>query len=581
VKWALTLVVVLLSVIAPAAASANSWTSTADMPYYQWGGAAGITTVGDHILLAGGFGFDRNRVYAGLRTGFLGGNNAGQISWERGLGLPGRARGGLALAKAPDGRIYMMGGQTLKHVLNATVYRTSGTSWVRRASMPSPRTDLAAVATPDGRIFAIGGAVYAAGRYSPTVTVQIYDIATDTWSSGPPLPSPRSELGATLGADGRIYAFGGFDSGARREAFSLDPNDLAGGWSELPPMPSPHELTSAVTGPDGTMYVIGGWDGLRDLRRVDTYNPTVEGWRCAVPMSQGRSWAPAIASTWGMAAFGGANGSTLLGSHEFLRWSSIPVDHEPPVTTTPPTGHVPPGQVPLTNVPFVVSWADSDALTDIRDQTMLVTTDAGASYTPVAMPWPTIKSLRFTQYPGFPRLRFQMTPRDCPGNIGPAADGPGFSTHAAPETGARYAGGWQTGNSATARGGHTRYSSNPRATATFSFTGREIALFAPKSAGRGAARISVDGHYVTTITEYAKITTPRVVVFRHSFVRTGEHRITIRPVGTPGRPRVDIDGFLFIGAPAPLPATSAQARIPASGLHADVPRSGRRPAPGR
>ena len=131
------------------------------------------------------------------------------------------------------------------------------------------------------------------------------------------------------------------------------------------------------------------------------------------------------------------------------------------------------------------------------------------------MPWPTIKSLRFTQYPGFPRLRFQMTPRDCPGNIGAAAEGPGFSTHAAPETGARYAGGWQTGNSATARGGHTRYSSNPKATATFSFTGREIALFAPKSARRGAARISVDGHYVATISEYAKTTTPRVVVFRH------------------------------------------------------------------
>ena len=76
-KWALTLVVVLLSVIAPAAASANSWTSTADMPYYQWGGAAGITIVGDHIVLAGGFGFDRNRVYAGLRSVFLGGDNAG------------------------------------------------------------------------------------------------------------------------------------------------------------------------------------------------------------------------------------------------------------------------------------------------------------------------------------------------------------------------------------------------------------------------------------------------------------------------------------------------------------------------
>ncbi len=100
-KWALTLVVVLLSVIAPAAASANSWTSTADMPYYQWGGAAGITTVGDHILLAGGFGFDRNRVYAGLRTGFLGGNNAGQISWERGLELAGERPWGTGVSEGP------------------------------------------------------------------------------------------------------------------------------------------------------------------------------------------------------------------------------------------------------------------------------------------------------------------------------------------------------------------------------------------------------------------------------------------------------------------------------------------------
>ena len=86
---------------------------------------------------------------------------------------------------------------------------------------------------------------------------------------------------------------------------------------------------------------------------------------------------------------------------------------------------------------------------------------------------------------------------------------------------------------------------------------------------------------MTTISEYAKTTTPRVVVFRHTFVMTGEHRITIRPVGTPGRPRIDIDGFLFIGPPAPPPATGAQARVPAAGLQADLPRSGRRPAPGR
>jgi len=85
---------------------------------------------------------------------------------------------------------------------------------------------------------------------------------------------------------------------------------------------------------------------------------------------------------------------------------------------------------------------------------------------------------------------------------------------------------------------------------------------------------------VTTISEYARTITPRAVVFRHAFARTGEHRITIRPVGTPGRPRIDIDGFIFIGAPAPPPAIAGESRS-AARLHADVPRSGRRPAPSR
>jgi len=94
VKWALTLVAVLLAAIAPAAASANTWTRTADMPYYQWGGGTGI--LGGRIALAGGFGFDRNPTYAGLRSFFHGGDSPGKISWLRGNELPGSARGGRA-----------------------------------------------------------------------------------------------------------------------------------------------------------------------------------------------------------------------------------------------------------------------------------------------------------------------------------------------------------------------------------------------------------------------------------------------------------------------------------------------------
>ena len=38
--------------------------------------------------------------------------------------------------------------------------------------------------------------------------VEIYDVATDTWRQGPPIPTQRGWFGAAL-HDGRIYACGG------------------------------------------------------------------------------------------------------------------------------------------------------------------------------------------------------------------------------------------------------------------------------------------------------------------------------------------------------------------------------------
>ena len=57
--------------------------------------------------------------------------------------------------------------------------------------------------TVDGEIYAISGA----GAETVHV-VEIYDVATDTWRQGPPIPTQRGWFGAAL-HDGRIYACGG------------------------------------------------------------------------------------------------------------------------------------------------------------------------------------------------------------------------------------------------------------------------------------------------------------------------------------------------------------------------------------
>jgi hypothetical protein len=71
-------------------------------------------------------------------------------------------------------------------------------SWIQRASMPTPRHDLQSIAVGE-QIYAISGA-----DDLTLDVVEIYDVATDTWSAGPPIPTARGWIGAAL-LDGVIY----------------------------------------------------------------------------------------------------------------------------------------------------------------------------------------------------------------------------------------------------------------------------------------------------------------------------------------------------------------------------------------
>ena len=70
-------------------------------------------------------------------------------------------------------------------------------------------------------------------------------------------------------------------------------------------------------------------------------------------------------------------------------------------------------------------------------------------------------------------------------------------------------------------------------------------------------------------------------MWRHQFSRAGTHYVTIRWSARRAIPRVDIDGFLFIGAPRSLPggATNAERAAEASaavgGVLARARRCGR------
>ena len=105
----------------------------------------------------------------------------------------------------------------------------------------------------EGKIHAIGGRFGASNE--PTNMHDIYDPATNSWTSGPPLPTSRSGLAYTL-YQGLVLVLGGElapNTFAENEGY--DPKTRS--WKTLAPMPAGRHGTAAAT-TGGRVYIAAG-----------------------------------------------------------------------------------------------------------------------------------------------------------------------------------------------------------------------------------------------------------------------------------------------------------------------------------
>lgn len=76
------------------------------------------------------------------------------------------------------------------------------------------------------------------------------------WTSGAPLPTPRSEIaGAAL--NGKIYIIGGFDESGQSTPTVEVYDPIADKWTEAAPLPQLTDHTAAASY-EGKLYVVGG-----------------------------------------------------------------------------------------------------------------------------------------------------------------------------------------------------------------------------------------------------------------------------------------------------------------------------------
>ena len=171
------------------------------------------------------------------------------------------------------------------------------------------------------------------------------------------------------------------------------------------------------------------------------------------------------------------------------------------------------------------------------------------SWVGIALATPTATSATATVTRGS-NVSFRVRATDGVGNLGNWTTTTPAAATTAQETSSSiaYAGSWSRSSVSGSAGGHVDSSASSNATATFTFSGRSVALVSTLAPARGVAEISLDGSVVGSVDLHASSKkTKRVVWASASALAAGTHTLTIRVTGSTSgtSPRIDVDAILI------------------------------------
>jgi N-acetylneuraminic acid mutarotase len=159
---------------------------------------------------------------------------------------------------------------------------TTESFWTTGAPMPTPRTEVTAAVLED-EIYVIGG-FDEFGQV--TDIVEVYNIANNTWTTAAaPLPEPLHHT-AAASFNGKIYVVGGYTApwSPTNNLFIYDP--VQNNWQEGRPMPTARGALN-VNFINGTLYAIGG-SSDRPLSSNEAYDPSSDTWTSKALMPTAR-----------------------------------------------------------------------------------------------------------------------------------------------------------------------------------------------------------------------------------------------------------------------------------------------------
>jgi N-acetylneuraminic acid mutarotase len=262
-----------------------------------------------------------------------------------------------------NGKIYVPGGFAAGvHITENAIYDIASNTWSTGAPLPAAQT---------GANVAFNNKVYNfGGNPGPQNTVAIYDIATNTWSTGAPMPVAITYgRAAVAGFAPFAYYAGGIATVTVNTLYRYD--FAANTWATMAPLQTARTSEELMTSPFGDqLYAVMGGDatfftGVPLPVSVEIYSIGVNSWSYGNPVVT-KAAGPAGGRTGGntkLMVMGGVDNTTYYNT---VQISVVPCGTPTPTATASPTPTAVATATPSGSPSCTPGWQNEPSLTNAR-----------------------------------------------------------------------------------------------------------------------------------------------------------------------------------------------------------------------
>jgi centrosomal CEP192-like protein/Kelch motif protein/galactose oxidase-like protein len=255
----------------------GSWVTTNNMTSARSGHAQ--VTIGGGALAAGGTDGVNVLASAEIYTASTG-------KWAA-TGSMTQAREAFPAVVLSNGKVLVSGGADASGapLAGAELYDPATGAWSSAGFLSVARYGHTATLLQSGKVLVTGGCA-ASTCSSDTAVSELYDPASNSWSTTGNLNTARSYHTTARLKTGKVLAIGGSAGSVTSSCELYDPS--TGTWSNAASTSVARYLNTATLLPDGKVLITGGTQSRFPLNSAELYDPTANTWTLTGNMTTGR-----------------------------------------------------------------------------------------------------------------------------------------------------------------------------------------------------------------------------------------------------------------------------------------------------